>query len=135
MLGDALSAFLGFRLPNVLVSLVLRRVPFMRNAFTHEDDENFAAIGVLVGSVQFVPAEDVVAGTQILAGHAHAPLENDDGMPALVGVRGLDITGRKLDLNGAPSLGVVSAKNLDLRAFRKLQTAFCPLLPRNLIVV
>ena len=103
MLGDALSAFIGFRFPNVLVSLVLRRVPFMRNALTHEDDEDFAAIRVLVGSVQFVLAKDVVAGTQILAGHAHAPLENDDGMPGLVSVRGLDITGGKSDFHVNPS--------------------------------
>jgi hypothetical protein len=85
----------------------------MRNALTHEDDEDFAAIRVLVGSVQFVLAEDVVAGTQILAGHAHAPLENDDGMPGLVSVRGLDITGGNLTFM---SIRPVLGKNLDLHA-------------------
>ena len=74
VLVDALPAFLSLCLPDVLVSLVLSLVPFMRNAFTHEDDEDLAAIRVLVGSVQFVPAEDVVAGTKLLPATHMRPL-------------------------------------------------------------
>src|ERR1035437_10744777 len=72
MFVDALPAFLGFRLPNVFMRLVFRFVPFMRDAVAHENDKDLAAVGILVGAVQFVPAEDVVAGAQVLAGYAHA---------------------------------------------------------------
>src|ERR1019366_6486859 len=102
VLVDALPAFVSLGLPDVLVSLVLALVPFMRNAFTHEHDEDLATIGVLVGAVQFVPAEHVVAGTQILAGHAPAALEYNDGVPALVRMLGLDIAGGKFDLHVDP---------------------------------
>ena len=40
VLVDALPAFVSLGLPDVLVSLVLALVPFMRNAFTHEHDEH-----------------------------------------------------------------------------------------------
>src|SRR5450759_2238412 len=124
VLLDALPAFVSLGLPDVLVSLVLALVPFMRNAFTHEHDEDLAAIGILVGAVQFVPAEHVVAGTQILAGHAHAPLEHDYGVPALVGMLGLDIAGGKFDLHVDPSHRLVMGEDLDLHAVRQLQNGF-----------
>src|SRR5450756_946775 len=59
VLVDASLAFVSLGLPDVLVSLVLALVPFMRNAFTHEHDEDLATIRVLVGAVQFIPAEPV----------------------------------------------------------------------------
>src|ERR1700682_5061927 len=99
----ALPPSLSLCRPDVLVSLVLSLVPFMRNAFAHKDDEDFTAIRILVRSVQFVPAEHVVAGTKILAGHAHAPLEHDNGVPALVRVLGFDIAGGKFNLHVDPS--------------------------------
>src|SRR5664279_3047838 len=124
VLVDALPAFLSLGLPDVLVSLVFSLVPFMRNAFTHEHDEHLATIGVLVGAVQFVPAEHVVAGTQILAGHAHAALEHDNGVPDFMGMLGLDIAGRKFDLHVDPPHRLVVGEDFDLHAVRQLQNGF-----------
>src|SRR5690349_20887667 len=80
---DALLADRSLRLPDVLVPEKIFLLPYVRR-ITHVDDEHLAAVGVLVRAVRDVPAEYVVAGTQVLAGHAHAALGHQDRVPALM---------------------------------------------------
>jgi len=121
---DALPAFLRFRLPDILMHLVFRFVPFVRDAFAHKHDEDLAAIRVLVGAVQFVPAKYIIARTQILARHAHAALEYDDGVPAFVVMLGLDVAGGKFNSHvDSPHRHVVS-EDFDLHTHRQFQNGF-----------
>ena len=75
-----------------LLCLVLLFVPFMRDAVTHEHDEDPQPWLFFVRPMRLAPAEHVIARAQIVSRDAHAALEHDDRVPAHARMLGLTRT-------------------------------------------
>jgi hypothetical protein len=93
-LCDTLLSHFCFGWPPVLVSQETLLGPDVRRV-AHIDDEDLAAVGILVGAVGNVPPEHVIAGPEVLSRHAHPPLGDQNRVPARVGVLGLDVARRE----------------------------------------
>ena len=125
----------GLGLPHITVPEQVFFFPHVPG-IAHVHDKHLAPVRVFVRTVRDVPAEHVVAGTQVLARDAHASLGDEDRVPTLVRVPGLDITRREALLHVDALHHRIVVEHLDLHALGQGEDAAHIVgFPRNVLVV